>query len=306
MIKKNSCLAAKLIALSCLALLLVVFSACTQPATEQPSTETPSEPAAAPETPAEAPSTPTAEPSTAPSTPTAEPSTPTTAPEAAAEPAAPKVAEAQKPAAAESKAASATKMVPIDIKLPKYLLIGTPQNIVVDHFEKPTGKPRPPFLAPEGTTNVALDKKVTSSDKAPIIGELEFVTDGDKDSSDGHYLQLGPGVQWVQIDLGEMDNIYAIVVWHLHKQPVAFFDVIVQTADDANFIENVNTIFNNDIDNSAGLGVGTDYHYTETYEGKLMDAKGVQGRYVRLYSNGYNLGEDNYYTEVEVYGKPVK
>lgn len=122
----------------------------------------------------------------------------------------------------------------IEIKLPKYLLIGTPQNIVVDHFEKPTGKPRAPFLAPAGTTNVALGKKVTSSDKAPIIGEIEFVNNGDKDSSDGHYLQLGPGVQYVTIDLGKLHNIYAIVVWHLHKQPVAFYDVIVQTADDVN------------------------------------------------------------------------
>jgi hypothetical protein len=77
----------------------------------------------------------------------------------------------------------------------------------------------------------------------------------------------------------------------------------VQTADDADFITNVQTVFNNDIDNSAGLGIGKDMHYIETSEGKLIDAKGVKGRYVRLYSNGSNANDLNNYIEVEVWGK---
>jgi hypothetical protein len=77
-------------------------------------------------------------------------------------------------------------------------------------------------------------------------------------------------------------------------------------ADDADFVTNVKTIFNNDIDNSAGQGVGTNMHYTDTYEGKLIDAKGVKGRYVRLYSNGNSSNEQNHYTEVEVYGKAAE
>ena len=68
----------------------------------------------------------------------------------------------------------------------------------------------------------------------------------------------------------------------------------------------VRTLFNNDIDNSAGLGVGKDMHYTETHEGKLIDAKGARARYVRLYSNGNNGSDLNHYIEVEVYGKPVE
>ena len=47
-------------------------------------------------------------------------------------------------------------------------------------------------------------------------------------------------------------------------------------------------------------------HYVETAEGKLIDAKGVQGRYVRLYSKGNNNNDLNHYIEVEVYGKPVQ
>ncbi|MCB0260329.1 MAG: hypothetical protein KDE62_11525, partial [Calditrichaeota bacterium] len=138
----------------------------------------------------------------------------------------------------------------------------------------------------------------------PVIGEVEMITDGDKDAAEGSYVELGPFLQHVTIDLGQKSDIYAIVVWHFHKQPRVYFDVIVQVADDADFITNVHTLFNNDHDNSAGLGVGKDKHYVETSEGRLIDAKGVQARYVRLYSNG-NTGNDlNHYIEVEVHGKP--
>ena len=47
-------------------------------------------------------------------------------------------------------------------------------------------------------------------------------------------------------------------------------------------------------------------HYVETAEGKLVDAKGVVARYVRLYSNGNTNNDLNHYIEVEIYGKPVK
>jgi hypothetical protein len=46
-------------------------------------------------------------------------------------------------------------------------------------------------------------------------------------------------------------------------------------------------------------------NYVETYEGKLIDAKGVRARYVRLYSNGNSSNELNHYIEVEVFGTPV-
>lgn len=199
-----------------------------------------------------------------------------------------------------------TDMVPIDIKLPKPVFIGTPQDTRVPNLEKPRNEPRPPFLAPEGTKNVAFGKPVTSSDPEPIIGELIYITDGDKEAADGCYVELGPMKQYVTIDLGATYNIYAIVVWHHHMQAQVYFDVVVQVADDADFITNVTTVFNNDIDNSAGFGVGKNMHYTETNEGKLIDAKGVKARYVRFYSNGNTSDDLNRYTEVEVYGKPVE
>jgi len=80
----------------------------------------------------------------------------------------------------------------------------------------------------------------------------------------------------------------------------------VQTADDKDFTTNVKTLFNNDDDNSAGLGVGKDLLYIETSEGKLVDAKGVKGRYVRCYSNGNNNNDLNHWIELEVWGRPAK
>ncbi len=212
---------------------------------------------------------------------------------------------AEQAAAQTTPASTEVKMVPIDIKLPKPMFIGTPQNIQVPKLEKPLGKPRPPFLAPEGTTNVAAGKPVSSSDEAPVIGELKMITDGDCEAGDGSYVELGPFLQHVTIDLGKKHTIYAILAWHYHKQPRVYFDVIVQVADDADFTSNVATLYNNDLDNSAKMGVGEDNHYVETSEGRLIDAKGVQGRYVRLYSNGNSNDDLNHYIEVAVYGKPV-
>ncbi|MCK4628409.1 MAG: hypothetical protein KAT56_05360, partial [Sedimentisphaerales bacterium] len=115
-----------------------------------------------------------------------------------------------------------------------------------------------------------------------------------------------PFKQNVTIDLDSPHEIYAILVWHFHKQARVYFDVVVQVADDADFITNVRTIFNNDHDNSSGLGIGKDMHYVETSEGKLIDAKGAVAQFVRFYSNGSNANDLNHYIEVEVWGKPAK
>lgn len=198
------------------------------------------------------------------------------------------------------------KLVAIEIELPKPMFVGTPKPLKVPHWERPLGKPRPSFYAPVGTKNVALGKPVFSTDEEPIIGEIEMITDGDKEAADGSFVELGPLKQHVTIDLEAEYNIYAIVIWHYHKQAWVFFDVAIQVGNEPDFITNVKTLFNNDIDNSLGLGVGKHKHYTETAEGKLIDAKGTVGRYVRLHSNGSTGDDVNHYIEVEVYGKATE
>jgi hypothetical protein len=212
--------------------------------------------------------------------------------------------------------ADGAKLVPLEIKAPRPMFTGTPKNIKPSPtLEKYSEKPRPPFLAPQGTKNLAAGKKVTSSDSAPIVGELSLVTDGDKEGSDGSFVELGPGTQWVQIDLGAPADIYAFVVWHYHAEGRVYHDVVIQVANDADFIgsdkEPVKTVFNNDFDNSSGLGLGKQLEYIDDYRGKLIDARGekgqpVKGRYVRLYSKGNTSNDMNHYVEVEVFGKPAK
>jgi hypothetical protein len=198
------------------------------------------------------------------------------------------------------------KMEPIPIELPKPMFEGTPQNLSIPNLEKPLGRPRDPFLAPAGVTNVAFEKVVISSDMEPIIGDLEQATDGDKKGAEGSFVELGPGVQHLTVDLGAPHEIYAILFWHFHKTARVYLDVVVQVADDADFTKNVRTLFNNDNDNTAGLGKGKDMNYVETSEGKLVDAKGAKAQFVRLYSNGSNANDLNHYVEVEVFGRPAK
>ena len=196
------------------------------------------------------------------------------------------------------------KMVKLKLELPKPMFIGTPKNIKAANLEK-AGTKRKPVTVPQDVQNVAIEKPVNSSDDEPIIGELEQVTDGDKEGADGSFVELGPDVQWVQIDLEAEYEVYAIAMWHYHSQARVYHDVVVQCADDPDFIENVKTLFSNDHDNSAGLGVGKSKAYIETNQGYVVNAKGVKTRYIRLYSNGNTSNDMNHYIEVEVFGRPV-
>jgi hypothetical protein len=199
----------------------------------------------------------------------------------------------------------AADSVPLPLTLPKPLFVGTPVPIKVPNLEKTSAAKRPPFLAPAGTVNLAKGKTATASDEFPVIGEVAFVTDGDKTGTDGSFVEFGPQLQWAQVDLGAPAKIHAVVIWHFHAQARVYHDVIVQVSDDPAFKTGVTTIFNNDHDNTAKLGAGKDLAYIETYEGKLIDAKGVTGRYVRLHSNGNTTDELNHYAEVEVFGQPA-
>jgi len=192
--------------------------------------------------------------------------------------------------------------VQLELEFPPPFLTGTPVPIVLPNLESPDA-PQKPVYAPEGVENIALGKEVTSSDDFPIIGELELVTDGDKESEEGYFVELAQGPQWVQIDLEDEATIYGIGLWHFHTQKRAYVDLVIQLSNDPMFKQGVVTIFNNDHDNSLGKGVGQDLAYIETNQGKLIGAKETKARYVRLYSNGNTSNEMNHYVEVEVFGE---
>jgi hypothetical protein len=225
---------------------------------------------------------------------------PASAEKSDAAPAAEATAAAEAPAAAP---AGDVEMVEITPEFPKAMFIGTPVPAELPNLEKPDpDKVIKSFMVPKGTTNLALNKPVTSSDPAPIIGELELVTDGDPDGADGSFVELAPGHQWVQIDLEQTSTIYKLIVWHYHKQAQAYVDVVIQISNDPEFNDGVVTVWNSDHDNTLGFGEGKDPAYIETNHGRVIDAGGVRGRYVRLHSNGNTSNEMNHYCEVAVYG----
>jgi hypothetical protein len=198
-------------------------------------------------------------------------------------------------------------LVPLEIKLPTPKFVGTPSDAPPDPtVEKPSDKPRPLLMVPPGLKNLALHKTVTTSDTNRPADELVKITDGDKEAGDDSVVRLRRGPQWVQIDLGSPSQIYAIVVWHGFDEPKVYKAVVAQVADDANFTQNVRTLFNNDFKNLDGQGIGTNREYFESHEGKLIEGKGVVARYVRLYSDGSTIARLNEYTEIEVYGRPPK
>lgn len=195
----------------------------------------------------------------------------------------------------------------LETEIPEEVLAGTPPDVLLilfPHLTKPPEEP-PKLMVPEGTKLLSQGKKVTSSDSNPVLGNLSFVTDGKKEGAEDNYVELGPLKQWVQIDLEKTAHVDAVYVWHYFREARSYHDVVVQVSDDPEFKTDVHTIYNNDQDNSLGLGIGKDRPYIETHFGQLIDAKGVSGRYVRLYSAGSTANDLNHYVEVEVFGRPA-
>ena len=209
---------------------------------------------------------------------------------------------AEAPGAAPAASGGTVGGVPLVTNLPPELIEGTPRPMSVPNLVQAPEK-TPQFLVPAGTVLLSKGKKITSSDSNPIIGSLELITDGEKDAGEGYFVELLDGLQWVQIDLEQSAPLSAIWLWHYHSQKRAYHDVIVQVSDDATFKTGVTTLFNNDYDETAKMGKGSDNPYVESRFGKIIDAKGTKARYVRLYSNGNTSNEMNHYIEVEVYGK---
>lgn len=217
------------------------------------------------------------------------------------------VQKAKEEADAKVEAEVETEKVVMEVELPSPAFVGTPKKIRSDvKVDKSTfGKERGDFLVPKGSKVISRGKPVTGSVQ-PIVGDLEQVTDGEKEPDQISWIDLDSGKQFITLDLEAMYQLDAILIWHDHRQPEFYRDVIVEVADDAEFTKNVRMLFNNDYDNSYGKGVGEDFEYVEAKEGKLIDPKGIKARYVRLHSNGSTADDQNHYTEVEVWGRAVE
>jgi len=205
-----------------------------------------------------------------------------------------------------ARAANAAEgMEPIKIELPEPFFGGTPLAYWSDNLEPEDFKDRAPFLAPKGTALVSRGKPVSSGVKAPLLGDLKMLVDGDKSHEMTSLVELESGLQWVQIDLEAENEIYAVLLWHFHHGKSVYFDVIIQVSNDPEFKTNVTTLHNSDRDNSAHLGLGKDKEYIENNRGRFIYAKGAKAQYIRCYSNGNCTDDKNHYVEVEVFGRPA-
>ena len=206
-----------------------------------------------------------------------------------------------------------TEQVILGLMLISASLFARPMDLRSSNLENAHVQRAPTLLVPVGADRLlSRNCAVTSSTLTPEVGELAYITDGNKDAAANdadNMVKLGTGLQWVQLDLGSTQNVYGVCIWRHHHLPRIYRDVVVQLSNDASFTNAVTTIFNNDHDNSSGFGMGNDKEYIEWNMGRCIPVAGIAARYVRVYSNGRYLeggvleaDSANYYTEVEIYG----
>jgi len=193
----------------------------------------------------------------------------------------------------------------LKLEFPAPTLKGTPEDLPKGaNIEPPPTKAPTPMQLPKGAKNVALGKTVTASVK-PFTGELEQITDGKKEAFDYDTVEMKKGAQWIQVDLGAAYELHALAMWHDHRYIQVYHSTVVEVSNDAEFKEKT-ILFNNDAENGAGQGVGTDREYFETHFGKVIDGKATKARYVRCYTKGSSNSALNCWQELEVYALPAK
>ena len=155
-------------------------------------------------------------------------------------------------------------------------------------------------VEPQTAPIVNLVTEATLSSSVPFDNSA-FATDAQADNT-AEYARGTSGLQWMQVDLGAAYDLNEIQLWHYFGDGRSYRDVVVQLSNDASFSSGSVTVFNNDTNGSAGLGVGTDSEYSETSAGKTISFDTVNARYARFYSNGSTVNSANHYVEIEVYG----
>lgn len=155
----------------------------------------------------------------------------------------------------------------------------------------------------QGYGNVASGLPASRISFDSPVGNPGRITD---DIVDGPFAnQDAAGPHWVQLDLKQPYRLTKINVRHMvtDVDPRRYYDVIIQLSNDPSFATST-TVFNNDTDNTAGQGAGTDALYWETAGGENFTFAATAARYVRLWANGNTKNTSQHYVEVQVYGSP--
>lgn len=152
------------------------------------------------------------------------------------------------------------------------------------------------FQAPR---NVASG--ITPTFSGPISRSASNATDGSIDTAGWVGLNTA-GKGWMQLDLGVTRTINRIKLWQFWGNGRTYHDVVVQLSNDPTFAAGVTTVYNNDVDNSSGLGTGSDTEYAETSDGKAIVVNSVNARYVRFWASGNTTNPYNSWVEAQVFG----
>lgn len=163
------------------------------------------------------------------------------------------------------------------------------------------------------TVNVSLPVVPANGDLAygrPITSSVPFsdlsaAVDGDRSNYNYADSYTNTGMQWVQVDLGKSYNVNYVRLLHYYGDGRTYHDVVVQLSNDPNFQTDVATIFNNDTDNSKGLGYGKDSEYVETASGLDITITSSTARYLRCYSSGNDVNSYSHYIEIEAYSEAI-
>lgn len=158
-------------------------------------------------------------------------------------------------------------------------------------------------------TNVALGHAtVTANGLVKNALSLAKLVDGDRQASNYLLIDATAGPKWVQLDLGESFDVTRVNVLNDFNpsEPRTGRDIIVQLSNDPSFANGVTTVFNNDTDNTAGQGAGTDASYLEPTDGSgktVTLSSPVNARYVRSWANGHVRSSNN---SVQTVNTPVE
>ncbi|WJH32180.1 discoidin domain-containing protein [Paenibacillus sp. CC-CFT747] len=164
--------------------------------------------------------------------------------------------------------------------------------------------------------NIARNKAVTTNAETTSNQPLSALTDGVTTRDKYVLYSVATGPKWAQVDLGRAYGITRLNIRSDWGSSASVYrsarDVVVQLSNDPGFTSGVVTVFNNDGDNSSGLGFGTDAEYLEPADGSGKDinlAEAVNARYVRFWANGHirvngQLNLVNTPVEIEVYADP--
>ena len=147
-----------------------------------------------------------------------------------------------------------------------------------------------------------LDRPQNHDPSHAPTGHDQRLFDGVTDSAYPNFVDVGADSKFIVIDLGSAVMVDGLNVWRFYNDDRQYHDVVYQLSTTSDFSTDVTTVFNNDANNSNQQGTGSDQEYREGPLGRPVYFPPVRARYLRLWSRGNTVNNNNHYTEVEVYG----